>query len=581
MMTSDHISRNKTPGFCVGGWKVEPDRYLLSYGGKTVKLEPKVMEALIFLANRAGETVTREELENNVWAGTVVGYYSLTGTMLKLRKAFDDDPKTPKIIETLPKKGYRLLADVKPIPIEATDEIPGKTDDVSPHIIATDKKSKSVFFFILGLVFLALILIPLQELVWSKKEKNQNRISENLSIAVLPFDNEGSDEKNTYFSDGITNDLITDLTKVEGLLVISRDSTINYRGKTSDIKNIADSLDVRYILHGNVRREDQSVRINAFLIDSETDKQLWAERYDGEISNIFGLQDKITEKIVSALRIKLSTTEHKNLAYRYTQNIQAYEIYLKAREQTYLYSKQNNAHAQQLLKKAIELDPGFGAAYALLAWSTTYDYMNGWSKDPEKSLNQAFGFAEKALNLHDRLKIAYFAKGLVLREQKKYDKALVEAEKAITIDPNYANAHVLVATLLYYAGKPREGLERMKLAIRLNPHHPHNYPFHVGQAYFVLKQYDEAINAFNEGLQSRPRSQRLRLWLAAAYAQSGEIEDAQWEIEQILLLNPEFSYKKLIDIFPFKDPADLAHFLQGLQMAGLTTDESSDISATK
>jgi len=539
------------------------------------------MEALIFLANRAGETVTREELENNVWAGTVVGYYSLTGTMLKLRKAFDDDPKTPKIIETLPKKGYRLLADVKPIPIEATDEIPGKTDDVSPHIIATDKKSKSVFFFILGLVFLALILIPLQELVWSKKEKNQNRVSENLSIAVLPFDNEGSDEKNAYFADGITNDLITDLTKVEGLLVISRDSTINYRGKTSDIKNIADSLDVRYILHGNVRREDQSVRINAFLIDSETDKQLWAERYDGEISNIFGLQDKITEKIVSALRIKLSTTEHKNLAYRYTQNIQAYEIFLKAREQTYLYSKQNNAHAQQLLKKAIELDPDFGAAYALLAWSTTYDYMNGWSKDPEKTLNQAFGFAEKALNLHDRLKIAYFAKGLVLREQKKYDKALVEAEKAITIDPNYANAHVLVATLLYYAGKPREGLERMKLAIRLNPHHPHNYPFHVGQAYFVLKQYDEAINAFNEGLQSRPRSQRLRLWLAAAYAQSGEIEDAQWEIEQILLLNPEFSYKKLIDIFPFKDPADLAHFLQGLQMAGLTTDESSDISTTK
>ena len=172
-------------------------------------------------------------------------------------------------------------------------------------------------------------------------------------------------------------------------------------------------------------------------------------------------------------------------------------------------------------------------------------------------------------------------KGLVLREQKKYDKALVEAEKAIAIDPNYANAHVLVATLLYYAGKPREGLERMKLAIRLNPHHPHNYPFHVGQAYFVLKQYDEAIDAFNRGLQSRPRSQRLRLWLAAAYAQSGNIEDAQWEIEQILLLNPEFSYEKLIDIFPFKNPADLAHFLQGIQMAGLTTKESSGVNTSK
>lgn len=566
-IASDQSGENPAKGFCIAGWRVEPDRYLLNFGDKSVKVEPKVMEALVYLASHAGQTVTREELEDNVWHGTVVGYYSLTGTMLKLRKAFDDDSKNPKIIETLPKKGYRLVAKVEPL----TEQVQA---DHSQHDSFTapsthPKTSRPLLLIGVALIVLGIIFVIKSVVLPPPENTVPEKALVNLSIAVLPFDNEANDESNSYFSDGITNDLITDLAKIDGLLVISRDSTFNYRNKTSDTKQIAADLDVRYLLHGNVRRSGNHVRINAFLIDSDTDKQIWADRYDGDISNLFSLQDKITEKIVAALEIKLSASISNNLSYRYTQNIQAYETFLKAQEKIYLYSKENNKIAQQLLNKAIELDPGFGAAYALLAWSTAYDYMNGWSSHPAKTLAKALDLADKALGLHNQLKIAYFAKGLVYREQKHYDKALVEAEKAIAIDANYANAHVLVATLLYYSGKAKEGLERMKLAMRLNPHHPHNYPFHVGQAYFVLRQYDEAIDAFNKGLESRPRSQRLRLWLAAALAQSGEIEDAKWEIEQILALNPDFDYKQLHEIFPFKNPDDLNHFLDGLNKAGL------------
>jgi tetratricopeptide (TPR) repeat protein len=178
--------------------------------------------------------------------------------------------------------------------------------------------------------------------------------------------------------------------------------------------------------------------------------------------------------------------------------------------------------------------------------------------------------ATRAVEIDKDLPVAYFVTGLVYREKGEYVKALVEAEKAIAIDPNYANAHVLLATLLYYAGRPEEGLERIKKAMRLNPHHPYNYPFHLGQAYFILGRYQEAIMALEQGLETNPSSERMRVWLAAAYARSGREEDAKWEAEQVLAQNPDFSLQRIRKAFPFKDPADMERFLDGLRRAGIT-----------
>ncbi len=557
------------PKFTVGEWHVDADQYRISKDGVFTKLEPKVMEALVYLASRAGQTVTREELEQNVWAGTVVGYYSLTGTMQKLRRAFDDDSKNPRIIETLSKRGYRLIADIQVGPDSAAE-------NETPDAISTGPEKELLYKRRPYLLALLLVVIGVGYLLsinrQDKEIENPQQalsVSTTPSIAVLPFDNHSDDRENDYFVDGITNDIITDLTKLAGLLVIARDSSFEYRNSQEDLKDIARSLNARYILHGNMRRANDKVRINAFLVDSENNKQLWAERYDGEVRNIFELQDQITSRIVSALKIQLSSQETQNLNSKYTDNIAAYEIFLRGREAAFRYSKKDTFDAQKLLQQSIEIDPGFGEAYALLGWTYAYAMMNGWGEDRRELHKRALDLADKALALSDQIPMAYFVRGLIYRDQKLYDKALIEAEKVIAIDPSYANGHVLLATLMYYAGRAEDGLQRMKYAARLNPHHPHNYPFHMGQAYFVLKRYDEAIEAFEKGLETRPRSQRIRIWLAAAYAQSGRIEDAKWEVEQLQLLDPNFSNYKLNDIFPFKNPADLEHFLDGLRKAGL------------
>ena len=341
-----------------------------------------------------------------------------------------------------------------------------------------------------------------------------------------------------------------------------------YRGQQTDFLQVMQDLGVRYVLHGSVRRVGQRVRINAQLTDVLTGNHLWAERYDEEIQDIFRLQDQITQKIVTALALKLSPAERQYLVQRNTENVMAYETFLRGTEQFFRYSRESNRAARKLFTKATELDPHFAQAYVLLAWTYTFDFMNGWADKPDENLMLGERFATKAIGLERDLPVAHFVKGLVYRERGEYVKALVESKKAITLDPNYANGHVLQATLLYYAGRPKEGLEEMLKAIQLNPHHPHNYPFHLGQAYFVLRRYDEAITAFNKGLFSNPSSERLHVWLAAAYAHDGQVDEAIWQMKQVLMANPEFSIERQKKAFPFKDSIDLEHFILGIQKAG-------------
>jgi TolB-like protein len=390
------------------------------------------------------------------------------------------------------------------------------------------------------------------------------------AIAILPFHNMSDDPKQDYLADGIADDLITDLTKLSGLVVVARDSSRNYKDESPDFREVARALQVSHVLHGSVRRVNSLVRINAQLIEADTGRHIWAERYDGSMSEIFGLQEKINKEVVSALSIKLTTEEHRDLGSPDTNNLQAYEYFLQGRGRFLQFSRDDTRESRYLLQKAIDLDPQFATAYAVLAWTHVFDAMNGWSDDRNHSLKLGRSLAKKALALNGRLPLAYFVSGLSYREQGDYVKALVEGEKATDIDPNYANAHVLVATLMYYSGRPEEGLERMKLAMRLNPHHPHNYPFHVGQAYFIMGRYQEAIEAFQRGLESRPTSERLRLWLAAAYAQAGQLDDAEWQREEVLISNPQFSLQNIERAFPFKDPRDREHFMAGLRKAGFS-----------
>lgn len=388
------------------------------------------------------------------------------------------------------------------------------------------------------------------------------------TIAVLPFANKSDDPAQEYFADGITDDLITDLTKMPGLIVIARDSTFTYKNRPADIREIARRLGARYVLDGSVHRAAQRVRINAQLIDTTSGKNLWADRFDGELPQISALQDRITGQIVLALALKLTSEERGGPARSDTANLAAYEYFLRGREQFFRYTRDGNRAARELHGKAIDLDPKFARAHVMLAWTHWLDYQNGWAEAPKTSLDRALALANRGLALDDSLPIGYFVRALVYRATNEYRSSLLEAEKAIALDPNFANAQVLLATLLHHAGRHDESLERMQQAMRLNPHYPSNYPFHVGQSLYMMRRYDEAIAAFKQGLESNPTSARSHMWLAAAYAQRGNLDEAEWEREQTYALDPAFSVDHIQRAPPYGNPTDVEHIVTGLKKAG-------------
>jgi len=388
------------------------------------------------------------------------------------------------------------------------------------------------------------------------------------SIAVLPFINLSDDPKQEYFVDGMTDDLITDLSKIQGLMVISRTSSFAYRGKSEDVRSIAKALNVRYIVEGSVRRANNKIRINAQLIDAKSGHHVWAERYDYAIEDIFTLQDQFTGQVVKALESQLDTKNFRVVFSRATTNLKAYDLFLQGSGIFQRFSKDDTYLAREYFQQAIALDPEFARAYAMLAWTYVFEYTNGWAASPKIALQQGMDIANKSISLDSRSAVAHFVRGLVHRERKEFDEALVEAKLSIEIEPSYANGHVLTATLHYYAGEPEEGLKMLDIASALNPLHPSNYPFHRGQALFILKRYEEAIEAFEFGLNQNPASQRLRVWSAATYVQLGLLEDAKWEASEILNSDPDFSPTHLETIFPFQNSDDLQIFNSALNKAG-------------
>ena len=575
----------------IAGWVLQATAHRIERGDRHVKLEPKTTRLLAYLAAHAGKPISREVLLEAVWPGVVVGDEALTNAVNKLRRAFGDDRQHPRIIETIPKMGYRLIAHVETRPGAATEQreaVPRQHAGFQqidsgalakrPGVQATPKRAHRTRWItaaaLLSLLALALfglfIFLPPSHEHQTPAEDAPDLVASGASIAVLPFDNLGGVPDQDYFSDGITDDLITSLAKYPDLLVISRDSTFVYKHKPLDIALIASKLNVRYILHGSVRRVDQQVRINAQLIETSNGSLLWAETYDGRMDDIFALQDGITKKILSALAPRLKSAGPMELQLSRTSNARAYNNLLIGRQHFYLfYNKEENRKAREFFRTATQLDPDFALAYAMLAWTYAFDAMNGWSDDREASLLRARELATRAIDLEQALPVAYFVRGLSYRELGEYVKALVEAQKAIEYDPNYAHAYMLLASLLYYAGRPEEGLRRIQKAMQINPHHPYNYTFHLGQAYYILGRYQEAIDAFQQGVASNPASERLHVWLAAAYAQLGETDSAEWETQQVLTLNPDFSLQRIEETYPSTDPEDRKNFIDSLRSAGL------------
>ena len=367
----------------------------------------------------------------------------------------------------------------------------------------------------------------------------------------------------------MTGDIITDLSKISGISVIARNSVFTYKDIDVDIKELGKDLGASYVVEGSVRKSGGKVRISARLIDTQTSHSLWAERFDGTFEDIFSLQDEVTNNVVTSLAIKLTENERIILVHEYTKSIEAYDEFLKGWQLFWIFSKDSNHRAREHFKKAIELDDQFARAYANLALTHTYDYLNAWKDDTRQSMQMAMDFARKAVNLDPSIPQVHWVMGLIHMFNKNYQPALESAQKTLDQDPNYADGHGLMGTILNYAGKPREALVFMITAMQLNPFHPSIYKIIRGEIHFNLHEYDKAIGFFESALERNPEAQEARLWLAASYAHNDQLDDASWQMEHILQNDSKLTLEYIEKVSPFKDPAHRRHFLDGLYKAGL------------
>jgi TolB-like protein/class 3 adenylate cyclase/Flp pilus assembly protein TadD len=388
------------------------------------------------------------------------------------------------------------------------------------------------------------------------------------SIVVLPFINMSNDPEQEYFSDGFTEDLTTDLSKVSGLFVIARNSAFTYKGKAVNVGKVSQQLGVRHVLEGSVRKADSQVRITAQLIDATTGGHIWSERYDRPLQEIFALQDEIRQKIVTALKVQLTPEEQERLKHAPTDNLEAYDYLLRGWADYQRFTKEAHAQARQMFEKAIELDSQYAAAYASLGGSYWWAWAVQWSQDPQ-SLAQAFALAQKAVTLNDALPLAHVILGHAYQWKKQHEQAIVEAERAITLDPNCAACYAELGQILNLAGRPAEAIEVIEKAMRLDPQTAVRYASYLGRAYRLTGRYEEAIVAFKKILSVNPNLLGPHAELAVIYNELGHEQEARAEAAEILRISPNFSVEGWKQRAPQKDPEKLERYLAALRQAGL------------
>ena len=388
------------------------------------------------------------------------------------------------------------------------------------------------------------------------------------SLAVLPFTNMSSDPEQEYFSDGITEDLITDLSKVSGLFVISRNSVFTYKGKIAKVEQVGQELGVRYVLEGSIRKAGNRVRITAQLIDATSGFHMWAERYDRDLQDIFAVQDEVTQQIVAALKVKLTTVERDRLGRQPTANLEAYDSYLRGLELYAQRSQEANERARQKFAHATALDPQFATAYAFLGRTYLMELVYQWKSDPQTQ-ERLFAFAQKAVTLDDSQPAAHETLALAHLGKKQHGQAIAEAQKAITLDPNYADAYVTLADVLCFAGQPEPAVGLVEQAMRLNPRYPPSYLWSLGHAYRLLERPEKAVAALQQLADQNPDHLTAHVLLAATYSELDREEEARAEAAEILRINPNYSLTAVQEGVPYKDPAPLERQLVGLRKAGL------------
>jgi len=393
--------------------------------------------------------------------------------------------------------------------------------------------------------------------------------SDKPSIAVLAFSNMSGDPEQEYFSDGISEDIITDLSKLPELHVIARNSTFTYKGKPVDVKQIGRELGVGYVLEGSVRKAGNRVRVTGQLIDAASGAHVWADRFDRDLTDIFAVQDELTREIIAALKVKLTAELEGRLGRKTTINVEAYNFFLRGREQALLQTKSSNAEARALLERAIAISPNFAAAYAFIAFTRLNDYIVGRGEAAEQSLRTGLELARRAVAMDGEDPYAHFVLSVVSIWLRDYETARAEVQRCLALAPSSAEGRLQLANLHYYEGDPAAALETLNAYLRLDPLYPGLALHFVAQAQHALGQYEAAVETLKRRLERDPKSETAYALLASSYGHLGQIDESRAAWAQVMRIAPDFSVERRWGILPFKNPAGYAHRVEGLRKAGL------------
>ena len=392
--------------------------------------------------------------------------------------------------------------------------------------------------------------------------------TDKASIAVLPFVNMSGDPEQEYFSDGITEEIITALSKVPDILVIARNSTFTYKGKAVNVKQVGKELGVKYVLEGSVRKSGNRIRATAQLIDAETGNHKWADRYDRDLEDIFAIQDEITTRILEELSIRLWHDVKARLVVKGTDKLEAYLKYWQGMEYLGRFNKNDTEIALHMFEEVIKLDPNWGLAYAFLGMCYHIDFLNGWSNSRQESIRNAMEYAKKAISLDNTLPDPYLILSNIYLYKRRYEHSIFEAEKSIKVQPNFFIGYQALGLALTYSGNFNKAIDMLKQAIRLSPKFP-MVKFHLGVCIFNIGQYSEAIPLFKIALEQAPDYFRIHAYITAAYVLEEMVDIARKQAQEILRIDPDFLVDGFADHIPYKNQSDTDRILNALRKAGL------------
>jgi TolB-like protein/DNA-binding winged helix-turn-helix (wHTH) protein/Tfp pilus assembly protein PilF len=564
------------------GCELNERLYQLRREGALVAVEPKVFSVLAYLVQHHDRVVSKDELLEKLWPGQVVGEAALSRCIGAARKAVGDDGDRQAVIETQHGRGYRFVATVTeqrealmgnalpdgttsitvtsndqsnavlfeplplptgqepnehavkivPVPVEVTPPVspaPVPTEETPSRRVSRVQRKGVILALSLLLIAGAIVatrflFFPIPHTQHPAPSTQSPPLPDKPSIIVLPFTNLSGDPSQEYFSDGFTDEVTTALSRIPQLFIIARQSAFTYKGKQATVQDISREMGVRYVLEGSVQRAKEQLRIIVQLSDATTGEQVWAERYDRPVTDIFALQDDIVQKIVTTLKLQLPLLQLGRIVRQGTNNLEAYDYFLRGQGNYFRYTKEANAQARQMYEKAIALDPQYAEAYVWLGRAYNMEWGFRWSQDP-KTLERALSLMHQALALDESLPRAHSFLGSIYADQHQYDQAIAAGERAIVLDPNEAGSYASQADTLLSAGRPEDAEQMLLQAMRLNPRHLANYPAALGTAYNLTGRYTEAISALKDALNRNPRFPFAYLDLATSYLQ-------QWASQQ-------------------------------------------------